>query len=215
MLRRVYEDGAGRADAAGSEPLHGPREAACVAEVVPDSAAVIATRHLRLRPFALTQVSQLASTASASTDPCTGRAAAGAPLCRLFGADARRASRISRNCLHWAVSRLLDGRPVGYVSLHGILPELGYAQLSFWTGRGSARVAYASEAAQAVLAFAFSTLAMQQVCSFHLSRDRFAQQVLARLGMRPERGSAARREPDQADAVLASGITRADWLASL
>lgn len=217
MLRGGYEGWAGLADPAGL-PLqlrHGPRSAGGCAHDLPASPAAIATTHLRLRPFALTPIAQLVHRTEARIDPCTGRAAAGAPR-RAAAADAHRGAWLSRHCLHWAVSRLLDERPLGYVSLHGIVPELGVAQLSFWAGCGSARVACASEAAQAVLAFAFSTLGMEHVYSCYLGRDRFGQQVLARIGMRAEEGSrGARREPGAQAAVLASGITRAAWLGSL
>jgi [ribosomal protein S5]-alanine N-acetyltransferase len=179
---------------------------------------VIATQHLRLRPFRLTDISSLVVAAN-------GHHVADTVLDFPYPFTAKYAHQWirshpaawdARDAVHWAISVLTDDRLVGYTCLDNLDLEECQAELTFWMGPGAERARYAAEATQAALAFAFTTLQINQVCAFHLTRNHLAMRVLARIGMQQE-GPLDQRlcTSDQLDNVIVRAITRADWLASL
>ena len=179
---------------------------------------VIATQHLRLRPFQLEDIPSLVWAANghhvADTTlhfpyPFTAQYA------RRWIRSHRTAWEI-RDCIHWAVSALTDDHLVGYTCLDNLDFDERQAELTFWIGRGAERSLYAAEAIQAALAFAFTTLQINQVCAFHLTRNHLATHVFARVGMQQEGPLDDRLcTSDHFDSVIVRAISRADWFASL
>jgi RimJ/RimL family protein N-acetyltransferase len=179
---------------------------------------VIATQHLRLRPFQLADISSLVATAN-------GHHVADTVLDFPYPFTAKYARHWirshpaawdARDCIHWAVSLLTENRVVGYTCLDNLDLEERQAELTFWMGPGAERARYAAEATQAALAVAFTMLQINQVCAFHLTRNHLAMRVLASIGMRQE-GPLDQRlcTSDQFDNIIVRAISRADWLASL
>ncbi|HEY6456387.1 MAG TPA: GNAT family N-acetyltransferase [Steroidobacteraceae bacterium] len=162
---------------------------------------VIATSRLRLRPFTLVDISALIRVVTAHR---IADAALAVP--RPF--DARQARRWieshsvqwRRRCaLHWAVSGLDHDRLTGYVGLHDIQLQLGRANLSFWIADRLARKDLAIEAAQAALAFAFTSLQLDTVHAHLMGGNPLIDRVLSRLGMK-------------SDTATPRSLSKATWL---
>ena len=179
---------------------------------------VVATAHLRLRAFEPADISRLVAIAS-------GRHVADStmdvphPFTTRFAqpwVESHAAAWHARHSLRWAVSVLANDQLVGYTGLHNI--EIGnrQAELSFWISSRMERRGYATEAAQAALAFAFATLEMNRVVAMHLARNLLAGRTLKQVGMQQE-GLLRQRlcKWDQFEDVIVCGILRSDWLESL
>lgn len=117
---------------------------------------------------------------------------------------------------HWAVSLLADDRLVGYTGLEHIDLLNRQADLSFWISSEMERRGYATEAAQAALAFAFATLEMNRVVAMHLAGNLLAGRLLKKVGMQQE-GQLRQHlcKWGQFEDVIVCGIFRSDWLESL
>ncbi|MEP6622348.1 MAG: GNAT family N-acetyltransferase [bacterium] len=74
---------------------------------------------------------------------------------------------------------------VGAVSLQLSLPH-SHGELGYWIGAASWGRGYATEAARAVTAYAFTTLALHRVQGRHFTRNAASGQVLQKLGMQFE-----------------------------
>ncbi len=180
---------------------------------------VIAASHLRLRPFALADIAPL--TRAVATDRMADRTLT---MPRPFGPRQARQWIEShpvewrRRCaVHWAVSGLDDDRLAGYAGLHGIQLERGRANVSVWIAERISRKDRAIEAAQAVLAFAFTSLQITTVQAHQFGGDPLAARVLRGLGMQPHApASRLASRADGSDAeVLPWSVSRITWLASL
>jgi len=88
---------------------------------------------------------------------------------------------------HWVVTLPADGRLIGFTGLDVVdfpanwtpATEIGWRFARAAWGHG-----YATEAAGAVLAFAFETLALDEVVSFTATTNLRSQRVMERIGMR-------------------------------
>ena len=179
---------------------------------------VIAASRLRLRPFTLADISRLVS---AVTTHRIADATLAVP--RVF--DARQARRWieshavewrKRCAVHWAVSGLDQDRLAGYVGLHDIQLELGRANLSFWIADRIARKDLALEAAQAALAFAFTSLQVDTVKAHQLTANPLLSRILRRLGMKPDTAAPQTLYGwGRSEEGLAWSVSRATWMASL
>lgn len=178
----------------------------------------IATENLRLRAFGLADISALVATANghhvADTaldlpSPFTAKSAQ-------QWINSHPAAWDAGDSVHWAVSVLTDDRFVGYICLQNIDLEERQGELTFWIGPGMERVRHATEATQAALAFAFTTLQLERVRAFHLARNLLAARVLSRIGVQQQApldqwvyGS------DWYQDVIVREISKSDWLDSL
>ncbi len=87
---------------------------------------------------------------------------------------------------HYAISIRPDDALVGYIAIKSIDSEHHEGELSFlleerYHGRG-----YTTEAAQAVIAFAFTDLHLNRICAYHMVRNPASGRVLAKLGFERE-----------------------------
>jgi RimJ/RimL family protein N-acetyltransferase len=179
---------------------------------------IIATSRLRLRPFTLVDISGLIRAVTQHRIADTTLA-----VPRPF--DARQARRWieshavewRRRCaLHWAITGLDHDHLAGYVGLHDIQLQLGRANLSFWIADRLARKDLAIEAAEAALAFAFTSLQVDAVHAQQLPGNPLMARILRRLGMTPDAAAhQAVSRWGQSEEVLAWSISRAPWMASL
>jgi RimJ/RimL family protein N-acetyltransferase len=78
------------------------------------------------------------------------------------------------------------GELIGAVELRDIDREHLQAELSFWVGRAWWGRGYATEAATAVLAYAFDALALNRIYAHHMVRNPASGAVLRKIGMRRE-----------------------------
>jgi ribosomal-protein-alanine N-acetyltransferase len=179
---------------------------------------VIAASHVRLRPFSLVDISRLVSVVAAQRI-----ADATLAVPRVF--DARQARQWieshpvewrMRCAVHWVVSGLDNDWLEGYVGLHDIQLERGRANISFWIADRISRKDLAIEAAQAALAFAFTSLKLDTVQADQLTGNPLVARILSRLGLKPDSGAPhAVSAWGRSEEVLAWSVSRATWMASL
>ena len=180
---------------------------------------VIAASRVRLRPFTLADISGLVSTVASHRIADTTLA-----VPRPFSAlQARRwieshpVEWRKRCAVHWAVSGLDNDALGGYVGVHDIHLERGRASVSFWIAERIARKDLAFEAAQAALAFAFTTLQINSVQAHQLLGSPLVARVLRRLGMKPDTvvPQPVSRWERCEEEVLPWSVSRRAWLSSL
>jgi len=82
-------------------------------------------------------------------------------------------------------SRETSGALLGAVSLQ-IAPEHRYGELGYWIGEDQWGKGYATEAASALMAYAFNDLALHRIQGRHFVRNGGSGRVLQKLGMQLE-----------------------------
>jgi len=100
--------------------------------------------------------------------------------------DRLRAGASSGEARHWALRDTAGGALLGMASLRAIDREHEEAELSFWVGVPAWGRGYATEAAAAVIAHAFTTEGLNRLVAHHMVRNPSSGHVLARLGFRRE-----------------------------
>ncbi len=113
----------------------------------------------------------------------------------------------------WAIAFAETGELCGAI---GLKLEMQHArgELVYWLSPRVWNQGYATEAARAVLDYAFGTLELHRVQANHFTRNPMSGRVLEKLGMRFEgvlRGYFRKGEVFEDAAFY--GILRADWLA--
>jgi len=179
---------------------------------------VIAASRLRLRPFALSDIPRLVTAVAAHR-------IADATLAVPRPFDARWARQWieshplewrKRCAIHWAVSGLDNDWLAGYVGLHDIQLDRGRANVSFWIAERTSRKDLAIEAAQAALAFAFTSLPVDAVQAHQLSGNPLVARILRRLGMKPDTVvPRAVSGWDRSEEALAWSVSKTSWMGSL
>lgn len=175
---------------------------------------VLATQHLRLRPFIESDCPKVAALTDA------GGIDTAIELPRpLMSLQAERwmASHAllweTLQALHWAVTPLDDTALLGYVGVSSIDLENRQARLAFRIGSLRQRNRYAVEAAQAALAFGFTELGMHRISAGHRVRQPPAAEALASLGLRRE--GLLRQDlwdGEQFEDVVLWAILRTEWM---
>jgi RimJ/RimL family protein N-acetyltransferase len=114
------------------------------------------------------------------------------------------------------VTGLDHDRLAGYVGLHDIQLEHGRANISFWIAERTVRKDLAIEAAQAALAFAFTSLQLDSVHAHLLGGNPLMARILRRLGMKADTGSFQTESRwGRSEEVLPWSESKANWMASL
>jgi RimJ/RimL family protein N-acetyltransferase len=75
---------------------------------------------------------------------------------------------------------------IGTVGLRAINSEHSHAEMGFWIGVPYWRQGFATEAAAAVLRYAFENLRLNRVFAHHMVRNPASGRVLQKIGMKPE-----------------------------
>ncbi len=84
--------------------------------------------------------------------------------------------------IHFAITRRMDGALLGNILLY-LTPRHQQAELGYWIGQPYWNEGYTSEAAEAVLAYAFTVLDLHRVVAHHLTRNPASGRVLQKIGM--------------------------------
>ncbi|MGC1458450.1 MAG: GNAT family N-acetyltransferase [Steroidobacteraceae bacterium] len=178
---------------------------------------MIATTHLRLRPFALSDISALVTS-------ITQHRIADVTLAVPQPFDSRQARRWiesharawqSGKAIHWAVSTLEDDRLAGYVGLHNISVDSEQGELSLWIAERLERKDLGLEAAQATLAYAFAQLQINQVMAHQLAGNLLLARILRRLGMKLDTVRQTLCGWGRTEEGCLWSIDRGDWMKSL
>ena len=152
-----------------------------------DTAPTLQTERLILRPFRMTDAADVQRLAG---DRTIAETTATIPHPYPDGVAeawiATHANRFARGeSLHLAVTRSDDGSLLGAIGLE-INPEMQRAELGYWTGKSYWNHGYCTEAAQAVLNYAFATLRLRRVFAQHYGRNPASGRVMRKVGMRHE-----------------------------
>lgn len=113
--------------------------------------------------------------------------------------------------VNFAITRKADGVLIGSMSLMGM--KKGHqAELGYWIGKPYWGEGYCTEAARAVLRYAFSELALMRVFASHFARNPASGRVMQKIGMQHE---GCRRQHvmkwDKAEDLELYGILRSEW----
>lgn len=79
-----------------------------------------------------------------------------------------------------------EGAFIGYAGIRAIDREHEAGELSFWLDARHGGQGYATEAARAVVEFAFADLRLNRIAAHHMVRNPASGRVLAKLGFRQE-----------------------------
>ncbi len=178
---------------------------------------VIATTHLRLRPFALSDISALVNS-------ITQHRIADVTLAVPQPFDSRQARHWIEShaqawqngrAIHWAVSTLENDRLAGYVGLHDISVDSEQAELTLWIAERLERKDLGLEAAQATLAYAFAHLHINQVMAPQLAGNLLLARILRRLGMKLDTVRQTLCGWGRTEEGCLWSIDRVDWMNSL
>jgi [ribosomal protein S5]-alanine N-acetyltransferase len=114
-----------------------------------------------------------------------------------------------REMVTFAITAATEG-VVGAISMQ-LVPAHRRAELGYWVGRPYWNRGYATEAARAVIAFGFGTLALDRIHASHLTRNPASGRVMIKAGMHLE-GTLLRHviRWDRAEDVAQYAILRPD-----
>jgi RimJ/RimL family protein N-acetyltransferase len=114
----------------------------------------------------------------------------------------------------FAITLKSEGLLIGAMSLH-MNPHRENAELGYWIGKPYWNKGYATEAARAVLDYAFTTVRLHRVHASHLTRNPASGRVMRKIGMKHE---GCRRQHvkkwDVFEDIEVYGVLRADFAAS-
>ena len=85
----------------------------------------------------------------------------------------------------FGITRAEDGALLGAIGLE-INAEMQRAELGYWIGKPYWNHGYCTEAAQAVVRFAFDVLGLRRVFANHFGRNAASGRVMQKAGMRHE-----------------------------
>jgi RimJ/RimL family protein N-acetyltransferase len=91
-----------------------------------------------------------------------------------------------RTALPLAITQFDSGELIGAVGLNTLSLPHRHAELGYWIGRPFWSHGYATEAAAALVGFAFQTLALHRVYAHHMTRNPASGRVMRKLGMTHE-----------------------------
>jgi RimJ/RimL family protein N-acetyltransferase len=112
----------------------------------------------------------------------------------------------------FAITLKTDGRLIGTMGLREIDREHSQAEMGFWIGTEWWGRGYATEAARAVLGYAFEELGLNRVYAHHMVRNPASGRVLKKVGMTAEGLLRQRvRKWGVFEDVVILAILRADW----
>lgn len=86
----------------------------------------------------------------------------------------------------FAMERRSDGALVGAIGLHDISEHHSRAEMGYWVGLPYWGQGYCTEAARAVLDYAFNTMHLNRVYATHLARNPASGRVMQKIGMHYE-----------------------------
>lgn len=108
----------------------------------------------------------------------------------------------------YAITRIHDGVLVGAIGLRPVPGE--QENIGYWIGRDYWGRGYATAAARAIIALAFSYLDLNQLTASYLARNPASGRVLEKCGLALVR-SGTREHRGRREAFCVRGITRDAW----
>jgi len=174
----------------------------------------LATRHLRLRAFELRDISPLVATVATHriSDATLAVPHPFSALQARHWIESHRNQWEARRAVHWAVCNLSDEQLSGYVGLQEV--DHDSAELSFWISERMERRDLAIDAAQAALAFAFTTLHLRRIEALQLADCQLVGRVLLRIGMQAQSAMHISKW-GRTEEVVPWSVDYSDWVDAL
>jgi RimJ/RimL family protein N-acetyltransferase len=105
-----------------------------------------------------------------------------------------------------------DTEPIGAISLMTVSRGHSRAELGYWVGQAHWNHGYCTEAAEAVLSYAFEVLKLNRVYAVHLARNTSSGRVMQKLGMKHEgRQRQHVRKWDVLEDIELYGVLAEEW----
>ncbi len=191
---------------------------ACHKSMSPQSYPVIASWHLELRPFSLSDIPWFANVATVNRSAITTH-----NVRKSFNAHGARRWIEShplewqrRRAVHWVIWSLEESHHRGYVGLHDIQISNRRAELRFWTAERIGHILLTLEAAQAAVSFAFTCLQTESVLAYSPDSNPQVSRILRQFGMqRGTNAPDAKSRWQHSDEVVPWSVSRSHWAASL
>lgn len=120
----------------------------------------------------------------------------------------------SGDSVTFALTRRDDGALLGAIGLE-INAQMQRAELGYWVGKPYWNQGYCTEAARAVLRYAFEARGLRRVFAQHYGRNPASGRVMLKAGMQPE-GTLRQHtlKWGAVDDVLVYGVVRGEWCES-
>ena len=117
----------------------------------------------------------------------------------------------SGDSVTFALTRRDDGALLGAIGLE-INAQMQRAELGYWVGKPYWNQGYCTEAARAVLRYAFEARGLRRVFAQHYGRNPASGRVMQKAGMQPE-GTLRQHtlKWGTIDDVLVYGVVRSEW----
>jgi len=148
---------------------------------------VIVTERLVLRPFKMSDASEVRRLAG-EREIAANTLLIPHPYLEGMAEDwiSTHADRCKRGeGLVWAITEKIEGNLLGTIGLN-LEPEHLKGELGYWIGKKFWSRRYATEAGEAVVAFAFDRLKLNRIHARHLKRNPASGRVMQKLGMQYE-----------------------------
>jgi RimJ/RimL family protein N-acetyltransferase len=118
----------------------------------------------------------------------------------------------SRELANFAITRRTNGELLGAVGL-AIVSQFERAELGYWMGVPYWNKGYCTEAAAAVVEYAFTQLNMHRLYAIHFKRNPASGRVMQKLGMKREGVLRQHvKKWDSYEDIVFYGLLRKDWL---
>ena len=102
--------------------------------------------------------------------------------------------RLSANgtAFNYAIAPINDRRTlIGYIGLENVNTAQCTGDMRFWIGRDYSNQGLMTEAATAILEFAFDKVGLNRIYATHMAKNIAAQRVLEKIGIRVREGTSA------------------------
>ncbi len=174
----------------------------------------IETARLRLRPFSMADVPQVATLAN-EWDIANNTAALPYPYTLEMAESWIRSHTGHSDPDHeitFAIANNTDNSVIGAI---GIRPLWAHArgEFGYWIGKPFWNRGYATEAGKALITYAFDVLHLNKVHAVHFVRNPASGRVMQKIGMQHEGTLRAHiKRWDKYEDCEAYGVLRSDWL---
>lgn len=112
----------------------------------------------------------------------------------------------------FAITKKTKDSVIGAISLMKI-SKFHQAELGYWIGKSYWNNGFCSEAAQAVIQYAFTELSLVRIHAFHMSRNPSSGRVMQKLSMQHEGSRKLHlRKKDKLEDIELYGILKEEWI---
>jgi RimJ/RimL family protein N-acetyltransferase len=118
----------------------------------------------------------------------------------------------NKSSITFAITRKSAAGIIGSIGISDINEEHSRAEMGYWIGKEYWNQGFASEAARAVLNFAFTDLELDRIVAHHFLRNPGSGRVLEKIGMKKEGILRSHiKKWGKFEDIVFNGMLRSDW----